>query len=391
VNKIFQKAIPVLHTLETAGYEAYFVGGCVRDHLMQREIHDIDIATSATPLEVKQLFAKTFDVGIEHGTVVVLFQDDAYEVTTFRTDGEYVDFRRPTTVQFVRNLQEDLARRDFTMNALAMDTEEEIYDFWDGQADIANGVIRAVREPSERFKEDALRMLRAIRFQSQLGFRLDSDTRVAIKKLAANITHISQERKTVEFEKCLLGEYCELAFESMIETNLTKYLFGLENLFALPLHKLNTLEEKWAFLLLALQLDPIVTMKQWKCTNRQIKQVSAIIRLFEQVKQVNWQKKLLFDNGFEVSLAVERIIALQTETEISGIVTEQFASFPIQSVHHLAVNGDLLLEWYDARPGPWIKELLDQITVAVLENQVANEKGLIYEWLVKQNLLEKKL
>ena len=185
LDKNFQDALPVLDIFEKNGFEAYFVGGSVRDALLHKPINDIDIATSAFPEEVKSIFKKTIDVGIQHGTVVVLFQNEPYEVTTFRTESGYQDYRRPDQVTFVRSLEEDLKRRDFTINAFAMDQKGIIKDFFQGLQDLEKKIIRAVGDPYERFHEDALRIMRAIRFQSQLNFDIEEQTFQAVVESAS--------------------------------------------------------------------------------------------------------------------------------------------------------------------------------------------------------------
>lgn len=164
MNEPFTHAIPILHTLHEHGHQAYFVGGAVRDVLLGREIGDIDIATDATPDKVESLFEKTVDVGKEHGTVIVLHDGVSYEVTTFRTESEYEDFRRPKEVAFITSLKEDLLRRDLTINAMAMDINGEIIDHVGGKQDIKRKRIQTVGDPACRFQEDALRMMRAVRF-----------------------------------------------------------------------------------------------------------------------------------------------------------------------------------------------------------------------------------
>src|SRR3954463_2172771 len=205
MNPIFLKAIPLLEKVEKAGFEAYFVGGCVRDFILGKKIADVDIATSATPLEIKEIFLKTIDVGIEHGTVIVLWEKDTYELTTFRSDGEYTDFRRPSDVKFIRSLEEDLKRRDFTMNSMAMDKKGQIIDPFNGQEAIKNKMIETVGSAIIRFHEDALRMMRAVRFVSQLSFSIELNTSMALKEHASLLEKVSIERKTVEFEKLLNG------------------------------------------------------------------------------------------------------------------------------------------------------------------------------------------
>ncbi len=199
----------IIEQLNAAGYEAYAVGGCVRDSLLGREPDDWDITTSALPLQVKALFSKTFDTGIQHGTVTVLMDRTGYEVTTYRIDGDYLDARHPSEVTFTRDLKEDLLRRDFTINAMAYNPTEGLVDLYDGQADLTAGCIRAVGDPVQRFTEDALRMMRAVRFSAQLGFSIESKTREAIRQLAPNLSAVSAERIQVELVKLLVSDHPE--------------------------------------------------------------------------------------------------------------------------------------------------------------------------------------
>lgn len=198
-----EKVNRIIHTLQSHGYEAYAVGGCVRDSILNRVPDDWDITTSATPLETKALFPKTFDTGIEHGTITVLIDKDAFEVTTYRVDGKYEDSRHPSEVTFTRSLKEDLLRRDFTMNAMAYNEEEGLVDIFGGMQDLENKRIRCVGNASARFGEDALRILRAVRFAAQLGFDIDKETQVAIQELSPTLANISAERIQVELIKML--------------------------------------------------------------------------------------------------------------------------------------------------------------------------------------------
>lgn len=196
----------ILHTLTEHGFEAYAVGGCVRDSILQRRPTDWDITTSAKPEEVKSLFLRTVDTGIRHGTVTVLFGKDGYEITTYRVDGTYRDGRHPDSVTYTASLEEDLKRRDFTINAMAYHDQKGLIDLFGGLRDLEQGVIRCVGSPEERFGEDALRMLRAIRFSAQLGFCMEQKTRSAVKKLAPTIAKVSKERIRTELEKILLSD-----------------------------------------------------------------------------------------------------------------------------------------------------------------------------------------
>lgn len=205
----------IIEKLQENGYEAFAVGGCVRDSYLGKEPHDWDITTSALPEQVKALFRRTIDVGIQHGTVVVMLGDEGYEVTTYRIDGEYDDCRHPKEVTFTNNLQEDLRRRDFTINAMAYSDKTGIIDIFGGVEDLNAGIIRAVGDARERFTEDALRILRAIRFAATYGCEIEEKTKEAIRELAPNLSKISAERIRIEIEKTLLSnhpDYMRIAY-----------------------------------------------------------------------------------------------------------------------------------------------------------------------------------
>lgn len=205
--KLPSKVCYILEVLEKAGYEGYIVGGCVRDRLLGKDPMDWDITTSARPEEIKKLFKKTVDTGIAHGTVTVVLEKEAFEVTTYRIEREYVDYRRPSEVIFTNNITEDLRRRDFTMNAIAYHPTIGFIDPFGGRKDLQKEIIRCVGNPEERFQEDALRMLRAIRFLAQLDFEIETQTYQAIQKQAILIQHISVERIREELNKILLSPH----------------------------------------------------------------------------------------------------------------------------------------------------------------------------------------
>ena len=214
-----EKVKYIISQLEQAGFEAYAVGGCVRDCLLGRNPNDWDVTTSAKPLEVKAVFGHTIDTGIQHGTVTVMLEREGFEVTTYRIDGEYEDSRHPREVIFTANLIEDLKRRDFTINAFAYNDKSGIVDAFHGMKDLSDGVIRCVGEASERFDEDALRILRAVRFSAQLGFMVAEETKAAIKILAPNLRHISAERIQTELIKLMVSahpDYLRTAYETGI-------------------------------------------------------------------------------------------------------------------------------------------------------------------------------
>lgn len=217
--QIPEKVSEIIEVLQQNGYDAYAVGGCIRDSFMGREPNDWDITTSAKPLEVKRLFRQTVDTGLQHGTVTVMIAKEGFEVTTYRIDGEYEDSRHPKEVTFTGELREDLKRRDFTINAMAYNDRDGLVDAFGGIEDMDKKVIRCVGNPTERFTEDALRILRAVRFSAQLGFSIEEETMKAAKELAPTLSKISAERIATELIKLLVSDhpdYLEAAYENDI-------------------------------------------------------------------------------------------------------------------------------------------------------------------------------
>ena len=216
-----RKVVLIIKNLQRHGYDAYAVGGCVRDSILNRKPEDWDITTSAKPEQVKRIFRRTVDTGIEHGTVTVLIGKDGFEVTTYRVDGLYEDGRHPKEVTFTSRLEEDLKRRDFTINAMAYNDDERLVDAFGGMRDLNYHLIRCVGDPKERFSEDALRILRAVRFSAQLAFPIEPETAEAIKSLAPNLEKISAERIPAELVKLLVSDHPE-RIQDACELGITK-------------------------------------------------------------------------------------------------------------------------------------------------------------------------
>ncbi|MFQ7832901.1 MAG: CCA tRNA nucleotidyltransferase [Mediterraneibacter gnavus] len=216
-----RKVVLIIKNLQRYGYDAYAVGGCVRDSILNRKPEDWDITTSAKPEQVKRIFRRTVDTGIEHGTVTVLIGKDGFEVTTYRVDGLYEDGRHPKEVTFTSRLEEDLKRRDFTINAMAYNDDERLVDAFGGMRDLNYHLIRCVGDPKERFSEDALRILRAVRFSAQLAFPIEPETAEAIKSLAPNLEKISAERIQAELVKLLVSDHPE-RIQDACELGITK-------------------------------------------------------------------------------------------------------------------------------------------------------------------------
>ncbi|MEH7348578.1 CCA tRNA nucleotidyltransferase [Gottfriedia acidiceleris] len=396
--EIFDKAKPILDKLIKNGYEAYFVGGCVRDKLLNRTIGDIDIASSALPEEVMSIFPKTVPTGLQHGTVLVIQNGEPYEITTFRTESTYHDYRRPSEVTFVKSIEEDLKRRDFTMNAIAMTTKNEIIDPFNGTIDLYDGLIRCVGEAKERFQEDALRMLRGIRFVSQLDFRLHDETFNAIKSNKHLIENIAIERISVEIEKMLLGNSPKKGIELLIQTNLINHLPSLKKhtnqfneLLELPLQSLKTIEEIWALILYICNFDnPEQVLRNWKMSNNRMKQILKDYNLLNETK-IKWSNTKLYQVGLPDAIKYERLQCVIDKIDASefneDLLKALYNQLPIYSKSEICITGNDLLEWSQLKGGPWLKEILSEIEFQIVENQLENNQLAVKEWFI--NWLQK--
>lgn len=378
----FQGAMPILRTLQEAGYEAYFVGGSVRDILLNKPIHDVDIATSAFPAEVKELFHRTIDVGIDHGTVMVVTKEETYEVTTFRTESTYQDYRRPDHVEFVRSLKEDLKRRDFTINALAVGIDGEVIDLFDGLADLRNKILRAVGNPHERFHEDALRMMRALRFVSQLGFTMEPQTFEAIREYHSLLAKISVERINVEFVKLMMGPFREAGLRSFVESECYIYCPGLreygESLLAFADLKgpaIPTERQAWALLMSRLKLtseDIRKFMKEWKCSNQLTKEVIQMVPALEFRLAYEWDNWSLYQLGRELALSVEYLLQYFDHEPNLEKVRLLYQNLPMHSLKDMALKGNDLMAHFDYPRGAWISSALHALEKEVVEGRLKN-------------------
>ncbi|EAD1421772.1 CCA tRNA nucleotidyltransferase [Listeria monocytogenes] len=388
MNDVFLKALPVLQKLTTAGFEAYFVGGSVRDYLLNRTISDVDIATSAFPEEVKEIFQSTYDTGIAHGTVTVRENNEFYEVTTFRTEGTYEDFRRPSEVTFIRSLEEDLKRRDFTMNAIAMDEHFALHDPFSGQLAIQNKEIKAVGKASERFHEDALRMMRAVRFLSQLDFDLDKETEKALESQIELLQHTSVERMTVEWIKMMKGKAAKRAIELLLKVKMETYLPGLKDeksalieFASWDWEKRTTEESIWLGLVVAVKPNNVnAFLKAWKLPNKTIQLVNKAYQDALKMKET-WLTDELYHAGKAVFSLVNELNVIRGQENNQHKLSQAYEALPIHSKKDLAITGADLLKWSGESAGPWVKETLDKVECGVLSNEINNEKIQIKRWL----------
>ncbi len=391
----------IIEVLYSNGYEAYAVGGCVRDSVLGRKPKDWDITTSALPQEVKSLFKKTIDTGIKHGTVTVMIKGEGYEVTTYRIDGVYKDGRHPENVTFSSKLTEDLQRRDFTINAMAYNDKVGLVDQFDGMKDLQEGVIRCVGNPSERFGEDALRMMRAVRFCAQLSFRMDNDTYKAIIKLAPNIMKVSVERIQVELIKTLLSEnpdyvqkFQETGLFAGILPKIDKILsskYKKSTLIMLKLSECTTIL-RYAALFHSIDYEDIQEiLKSLKLDNYTIDTVSKLIKYSKNIIEENEPavREALHKYGkdmLNLMLKHEKAV-IATKEAVTGImlparkkhlaVMENMVSHIIErgdcfTLKDLDITGNDLMEY--GLKGPEVGRILGLLLDIVIENQKLNDK-----------------
>lgn len=394
--KIPAPAEEILTKLNENGYEAYVVGGCVRDMILGREPGDWDITTSALPEQVKQVFRRTVDTGIQHGTVTVMMGDEGYEVTTYRIDGEYADGRHPDSVTFTPSLTEDLKRRDFTVNAMAYNGNTGLVDEFGGMEDLGRGIIRCVGEPMDRFSEDALRILRAIRFSAQLGFAIEGRTYEAIRAIAPNMVHVSKERIQAELTKLLLSPHpghISMVYETGISPYVSEtfHKVPLLGMPSVPAQVPPVRHMRWAaFLRKCMPDEAVKILKDLKLDNDTINRVRTLI---------SWQdyglgpdkysiriamsrmEPDLFDDLLEFRMCLSEAGARQDLAHTALLVDEIRRAGDCISLKTLAVGGNDIIK-AGIRPGREVGLTLARLLEMVLEDPARNTKEYLLQHLV---------
>ena len=411
----------IIDNIRSHGYEAFIVGGCVRDAVLGRIPGDWDITTSAKPEQVKKIFGKTVDTGLKHGTVTIIKHGKGYEVTTYRIDGEYLDGRHPETVEFTPDLREDLKRRDFTINAMAYSHETGIVDEFEGMEDLKRRVIRCVGCADDRFTEDALRILRAVRFAAQLDFVIEDETYKAIVKIAPNLTHVSKERIQVELTKLLLSDHPEKIW-MVDETGIADYVTsGFPEVFERELERENshnagenetpgtcgclvdgasrdTLKEYWTGLA-ALPADKshrwagflrhmtpeqaVKILRGLKLDNDTIGNVKSMVMAFQAplaVDKVQIRKLLsrVTEYQFLGAMQLKKLDGDETVPELLQLFEEIREAGDCVSLKQLAVNGGDLLQ-QGLEKGKQIGDGLMYLLNLVLEEPKLNKKDILLE------------
>lgn len=401
---IFHEARRLLTQLERAGHEAYIVGGAVRDALLKRQVNDLDIATSASPEQVRTLFSRTVATGLKHGTVTVITPHWTFEVTTFRREGPYNDARRPDYVHFVTDLTTDLARRDFTINAIACNRNEEIIDPFDGRADLQNRRIRSVGRAEERFQEDSLRILRALRFAAELSFDIEPRTLYAMTATKKVLRRLSIERVTRELDRLLSaprpGEALQLLWRQQLVYEL-KPLLSLSQQSFLPVeaqfNRLNTEQDVGLRWILFLKMagvpteDARATFRAFKMPRKVVNELSHIwheaARWSTPFFSVKQAREVVFYSGLKQLLKTIRLayyFGHITREDLSRL-SKQFCyadwHLPIDEASQLAIGGNDVLQQSGQVAGPWVGNVLQTMLLKVVVGEVTNNKAdLLKEW-----------
>lgn len=387
----------IINVLMENGYEAYAVGGCVRDSILGRTPGDWDITTSALPMQVKALFRRTVDTGIQHGTVTVMLGKNGYEVTTYRIDGKYEDSRHPKSVEFTFNLVEDLKRRDFTINAMAYNDEHGIVDAFDGMGDLKRRIIRCVGKAHDRFDEDALRILRAVRFSAQLGFDIEDDTAKAARELAPTLVKISRERIHTELNKLLLSDNPDY-FSVVYDLGVMKIIIPeLENIDAHKLDKIKhfikktsaVLPERYAALLSCVDADTAGRiLKGLKLDNATILMAAKLVKYYNMNSVVSEAAVRHYINevgendalrivDFNISICGSELNKGYTDMKKICVMVKERGD--CTELRNLKISGrDLMEAGFPA--GKQLGEILQKLLCEVLDNPKFNE----YNYLLKR-------
>lgn len=375
----------ILQAFHDHGYEAYFVGGYVRDFLLGIPGGDIDITTAATPEQVSALFPKTKNTGLKFGTVTVFQDHYAFEVTTFRTDGFYLDNRHPEGVRYAKTKDEDLIRRDFTINALAMDQDGKIFDLGGGIDDLSHHIIRAIGEPDRRFQEDALRILRAFRFVSKLNFAIEANTRESIEKNRFLLKRISNERVMQELKMIISYPHAPIAFQAMVETKVADVFSDLTS----GLRFLSTLSEikldHFQFYALGFYLSNREIADSWRFSNKEREIIQKLIDLLTVTENDAFNAVLVYAYGLDLCLRANEINRLmRPDHDAETLIKQIDQSLPIRKTCDLVFKGQDILQLTEIKDARIIGEVISDLVLQVITLQLPNEYSALKEYALKK-------
>ena len=374
-----EAGIEVLKIIEMNGYEAFFVGGFVRDYILGVESNDIDITTNALPSEMSNIF-KIVNTGIKYNSVTIIYEGYSFEVTTYRLEGAYIDYRHPT-YEVGKTLADDLKRRDFTINAMAMDKNLNVIDLFGGLDDLKNKIIRTVYEPQKRFTEDALRMLRATYFSAKLNFIIEIETLNAMKKCSHLVQKLSNDRIAWELEKLINSKYQNIGIKYLIECNIALYLGDFKDAIYLCYEKQFKHIDWVEFLGISYYKNPDDLVDIHLKTNISSTVRNAIL-LAKEISKNEFNRMIIFEQGLQVCLIANNLnVMIHNCKDNSALIIKENNALVIHSMSNLAIKGQDILENIELRDNRMISEILKEVMRLVILEKLENNKQCIIKYI----------
>lgn len=371
MNKSYKKAFKILNIFKKNNIESFIVGGAVRDFLLKREPQDIDITTSAFPGKVMKLFTAK-PTGLKYGSVTILFEDETFEVTTYRIEENYNDYRHPDSVIYTDDVSQDVWRRDFTINALLLAVNGDIVDHVGGKKDLESKIIRAIGNPDERFLEDALRILRACYFESKLDFTIEEQTRASMAKNAHLLGTLPSERITQELIKILYEPETLKAFKTMVETNIIAYLpfVGKAIEYFISIEEKPFVDTFWAVsYCLNQKADTFYNL-----TNKDKHKYQKVLELYLNKTKIN--DFTLYTYGLDISILYDKVNYYLKEPSLNkNMILKMYENLPIKSQADLKVSSRKLIELSGKKQGAWLGLLLEELALGVLKKEIQNDES----------------
>jgi tRNA nucleotidyltransferase (CCA-adding enzyme) len=387
MDKFFSLGKIIIKKLHEFGYEAYFVGGFVRDYLLGVESKDVDITTNALPEEVEKIFDNTRATGKKYGTITVFIEDFGFEVTTYRIDKLYLNHRKPESVVFSHKLKEDLSRRDFTINALAMNDKAEVIDLFNGQDDLKKGIIKAIGNADERFREDALRILRALRFVSRLNFTIEENTLQSMRNNLELLKKLANERILSELEEIFSSPYNKSAVSYMEIIGFKEVFDEFASGIQVYLDSEYSLDFSQFFAMNLFLLKKEIP-EFWKFSNKDKLLIYKYVHILNTIKNTRFNPLILYKCGLNVSLQANEILrVLNKDNDQKELIIKLFNELPIKKREELAINGHDILGLQDINNEEIIGKVIDEIESQVVLGHLKNETTILKEYA--KQLLER--
>ena len=376
-----EAGIKVLEQIIDSGFEAFFVGGFVRDYILGVDSNDIDIATNALPNQIANIF-KVVNTGIKYNCVTINYEGYTFETTTYRIEGAYTNNRHPSYI-VGESLSDDLKRRDFTINAMAMDKNMKVIDLFDGLNDLKKGIIRTVYEPQRRFTEDALRMLRAAYFASKLGFEIDNETLLGMKSCSYLVQNLSYDRICWELEKLINSNYPKIGINYLIETNIAPYLSNFKKGIYLFNEK-NLDKISWIEFLAICYFDDVTELSNIHLKSNISSLVTMAINVAKENKKNEFSRHTLFEYGLNTVLVANKLnVLLFGSKDRESYINQEYRKLPIHSMSELAITGIDIIDNVTIKENRMISQILKEVKLLVLNDKLDNSKESILKYIKK--------